>query len=286
MIPPVRILSDLHLGHRVSRIASVASLRPLIAGAGTVIFNGDTWQELARPFRERSAEMLEELRQLCAEEGAEPIFLSGNHDPGWTEGWVELAGGRILVTHGDAFFAEGSPWSRESFTRHDQVRELWERHRAAEGDPAARIALAREIAIVLRAAEYPKGKRLWQRALDAVRPPRRAFEMLRVWATQADAAADFAEKYFPKAQIVVKGHFHRSGIWWKRGKLIVNLGAFMNPCGAWWAEFDGSHFRCGRVEEGVDTRMGEVLGAWRLTGAAGHAQSFSGTTRPSPGFEG
>jgi hypothetical protein len=42
MSSPIRILSDLHLGHRVSRIASAESLRPLIAGAGTVIFNGDT----------------------------------------------------------------------------------------------------------------------------------------------------------------------------------------------------------------------------------------------------
>lgn len=265
MTPPVRILSDLHLGHRVSRIESVASLRPLIAGAGAVVFNGDTWQELARPFRERSAEMLEELRELCAEEGAEPVFLSGNHDPGWPgPGWVELAEGRILVTHGDAFFAEGSPWSRESFTRHEQVKALWDEHQAANGNPAARIALAREIALVLRAAEYPKGRQLWQRAMDAVSPPRRAFEMLRVWSMQAAAAADFAERYFPKAQIVVKGHFHRSGIWRKRGKLIVNLGAFMNPCRAYWADFDGSQFRCGRVDEGPECRMGDVSGVWRL----------------------
>ena len=265
MILPVRILSDLHLGHRVSRIQSVESQRPLIAGAGTVVFNGDTWQELARPFRERSAEMLEELKALCAGEGAEPVFLSGNHDPGWPgPGWVELAEGRILVTHGDAFFAEGSPWSRESFTRHEQVKALWEQHQAADGDPAARIALAREIAIVLRAAEYPKGRHLWQRALDAVRPPRRAFEMLRVWTMQAEAAADFAERYFPKAEIVVKGHFHRSGIWQKRGKLIVNLGAFMNPCPACWADFDGSQFRCGRVDEAGEYRMGAVSGVWRL----------------------
>ena len=53
MNEPVRILSDLHLGHRVSRIERTSALRPLIAGAGTVIFNGDTWQELAEPFRGR-----------------------------------------------------------------------------------------------------------------------------------------------------------------------------------------------------------------------------------------
>jgi len=262
---PVRILSDLHLGHRVSRITSVESLRPLIAGAGTVIFNGDTWQELAREFFERSAAMLRELKALCAEEGAEPIFLSGNHDPGWPgPGWVELAEGRILITHGDALFAEGSPWSREALTRQPQVSELWARHRAAAEDPVERIVLARKLAVALRAAEYPKGKRLWQRALDAVNPPRRAYEILRVWFRQADAAAEFAERYFPNAQIVVKGHFHRSGIWRRRGKLIVNLGAFMNPCPACWAEYDGQQFRCGRVGEGTEYRLGQVSGVWRL----------------------
>ncbi len=47
--------------------------------------------------------MLEELKSLCREEGAEAVFLPGNHDPGWSgPGWVELAGGRIVVTHGDA----------------------------------------------------------------------------------------------------------------------------------------------------------------------------------------
>jgi UDP-2,3-diacylglucosamine pyrophosphatase LpxH len=279
MTPPVRILSDLHLGHRVSRIASAESLRPLIAGAGTVIFNGDTWQELARQLRGRSAEMLDDLKRICAEEGAKPVFLSGNHDPGWPgPGWVELAGGKILITHGDALFPEGSPWSREALTRQEQVGELWKRYASVIDEPAERIALAREMALVLRAAEYPKGKRLWQRALDAVRPPRRAFEMLRVWATQADAAADFAERYFPRAEVVIKGHFHHSGIWRKRGRLVINLGAFMTPCRAMWAEYDGGLLRCGKVDErGPDYRLGQVTGAWRLaeTGWAGSAMPAS-----------
>ncbi|WP_193214399.1 metallophosphoesterase [Luteolibacter marinus] len=263
---PVRILSDLHLGHRVSRISDVESLRPLVSGVGTVIFNGDTWQELARPFRERSAAMLEELKAICAAEGTEVVFLSGNHDPGWPgPGWAELAAGRILVTHGDALFSDGSPWSREALLRQERVAKLWQRHQEAADDPAERIVLARKMALLLRAAEYPKGKRLWQRALDAINPPRRAFEMLRVWTTQADAAAAFAGQYFPQAEVVIKGHFHRPGIWHKRGRLIINLGAFMNPCPALWADYDGHFLRCGRVDErGPACRTGEVTGVWRL----------------------
>ncbi len=266
MKEPVSILCDLHLGHRVSRIVSVKSLRPLIAGAGTVIFNGDTWQELAGGFREKSAAMLEELRVICAEEGAEPVFLSGNHDPGWPgTGWVELAGGRILVTHGDALFAEGSPWSREALVRGDLIRELWEKHRAAAGDPAGRIVLAREMALALRAAGYPQGKKLRQRVMDAIRPPRRAWEMLRVWALQADAAAAFAERYFPRAEAIIIGHFHHTGIWRRGGRLIVNGGAFLNPCAAWWLEYRDGWLSCGRIDESVEPfRRGEVFGVWRF----------------------
>ena len=117
MKEPVRILSDLHLGHKLSRIERVSALRPLISGAATVVFNGDTWQQLAAPFHKRSASMLEELKALCAEEGVEAVFLSGNHDPGWPgKGWVELADGRIVITHGDALFFGGSPWKREVLT--------------------------------------------------------------------------------------------------------------------------------------------------------------------------
>ena len=89
--------------------------------------------------------------------------------------------------------------------------------------------------------------------------------MIRVWTTQADAAAAFAERYFPKAEIIIKGHFHRAGIWQKRGRLVINLGAFMNPCPALWADFDGHQLRCGRVDEsGPAYQLGQPLGVWRL----------------------
>ena len=88
-----------------------------------------------------------------------------------------------------------------------------------------------------------------------------------MWTQQADVAADFAARYFPKAQIVVKGHFHRTGIWYRQGKLVVNLGAFLPPCPAWWAEYEDGYFRCGKIEESADYRMGAVLGMWRLSPA-------------------
>lgn len=89
-------------------------------------------------------------------------------------------------------------------------------------------------------------------------------EILRVWARQADEAAGFAEIYFPKAEVVIIGHFHHHGIWNKRGKLVINTGAYLNPHHARWVEWRGGVLRCGRVEQGDDFRMAEAERVWRV----------------------
>lgn len=265
MREPVRILSDLHLGHRVSRITQVEALRPLIAGAGTIIFNGDTWQELAKPFRERSGKMLERLREICAEENADAVFLSGNHDPGWPgQGWIELNDGKIVVMHGDAVLFDGSPWSREAIHQREKIRQLWREHRAAENDIHERLRLAREIARNLVPPVYPKGKKIWHRAWEAVHPPRRAIEMLVAWLGMAGTAAAFAQHYFPQAEVFIFGHFHRPGMWRRGRKLILNTGAFLPPSPAYWVEWHNGWLSCGTIKESPSRyTFGKTLGRWR-----------------------
>jgi hypothetical protein len=53
---PVRVISDLNPGHQASRIFDVEKLRPLFRGAGTVLFNGDTWEGLSPPWKEKFCE--------------------------------------------------------------------------------------------------------------------------------------------------------------------------------------------------------------------------------------
>ena len=66
---PVRVLSDLHLGHSGCVIEKVAQLEPLIEGAQTVVFNGDTFEQMESRFRERSGAMLEELKMMPFADG-------------------------------------------------------------------------------------------------------------------------------------------------------------------------------------------------------------------------
>lgn len=263
---PVRILSDLHLGHKVSRIENVSALRPLISGAATVIFNGDTWQELARQFYVRSAEMLEELKKICHEEGAHPIFLAGNHDPGWSgRGWVELAEGRIVITHGDALLFGSSPWKREILLNSERVAELWNDHPDAPVEIGERLEVARKIARELCSVEHPTGRSFLARAFDAAIPPSRALKMLESWLFQGAAGAEFCDRYFPKAELLMIGHFHRVGSWQHGRRRIVNTGSFMSPGEAHWAEWKDGWLTRGRVTEARGAcRKGDTLETWRF----------------------
>jgi predicted phosphodiesterase len=266
MKEPIRIFSDLHLGHRVSRIERVAALRPLFEGAGTVVFNGDTWQEFEGPFHERSAAMLAELRSLCAELGVATVFLSGNHDPGWPgPGFLELAGGKIVATHGDTLFDAGSPWKREILADEPKVGNLWDRHPAAGRDIGERVALARRIARILCSVEYPLGRRFIQRAWDAVLPPQRALRMIECWWRRPQAGLRFLETYFPAAEVLVFGHFHLHGCWRRNGRLIIDSGSFVSPGRAHWLEWNQGWLLRGEVAEAPDEfRLGRRLGVWRI----------------------
>lgn len=266
MKEPVRIFSDLHLGHRISRIDKVAALRPLIAGAGTVVFNGDTWQELAREFHQQAAELLRELQALCAEEGAEAVFLSGNHDPGWPgPGWAELAGGRIIVTHGDAILFDGSPWKHEILRNPAAIRRLWDEHPLAASDPEERLRLTRKIARELPTKRHATGRKHWQRAWDAVNPPQRGLKMIQAWMTQGSCGGAFCERYFPQAEFLVIGHFHREGSWLRGGRRIINTGSFVNPGRADYVEWQDGWLKRGRIiEEPAACRLGATLDSWRL----------------------
>jgi predicted phosphodiesterase len=266
MRQPVRIFSDLHLGHAVSRIQDVSVLRGLIAGAGTVIFNGDTWQELASPFRGQAKVMLRALQALCTEEGADAIFLPGNHDPSWPgRGWVELADGRIIVMHGDALMHAGAPWKREVLSASGQVREIWARFPGATNDPVMRLEVAREVARELCSIEHPLGRHILQRTWDAVTPPVRALWMLHAWFTQGPMADAFFRRYFPAAELLVIGHFHRCGTWQHGGRTVINTGSFLDPGRAHWVEWEDGWLVQGEIDESPDAcSLGKRLRVWHF----------------------
>jgi hypothetical protein len=72
---PILILSDLHLGHRGSRIDDVSRLEALIQPFRTVIFNGDTSEVWYAADRPRGRKLTADLARLCHHVGCKAIFV-------------------------------------------------------------------------------------------------------------------------------------------------------------------------------------------------------------------
>ena len=263
---PVRIFSDLHLGHKASRIVDVEALRPLFRGAGTVVLNGDTWEELSAGWRDSSAAMLGGMQRVLSEEGCEVVFLPGNHDPGWPGcGWLELAGGKIVVSHGDALLWGGAPWKREVRAGRGEIERMWAEFPEAGWDGAARHELARRVARRFSNTTHCKGRSRFARLLDAVFPPSRLWEMVKAWAGQGRLAGEFCERYFPAAELIVYGHFHCAGVRRVGARTALNLGSFVVPGRAMWAEWDGVNLKYGNVfEKSEDWGLGGAEEGWKF----------------------
>jgi len=263
---PVRILSDLHLGHRGSRVESAEQLAPLLEGVGTLVSNGDTWEQLAIRFRERGRQLLDDWRGMMAERGVEFLALPGNHDPGSGEGgYLELQDGAVFVSHGDGVFAESAPWHRMVPKRRGEIAEAFRRAGKDVDDLDGRLRLAGEVARLLVTEKMRGSRAFLARCWDAAVPPDRAVRMILAWATFPDEAAAFLERYRPRARVFICGHFHRTGVWQRRDRLIVNTGSFRPPGQAWHVDLDGEWMSVGKiVEDGDRFRPGERVGLWRI----------------------
>lgn len=229
---PVLILSDLHLGHPASDVRCISQLRPLIQGAGTVIFNGDSWQELAIDLREESGKLLSDLKALCAELGAETLFLPGNHDPNISDQlYVELLGGKVAVFHGDVIFPEVSPWSTYYLAQQGKIDTLIKEELRADSSLEERYALAHKVVNAMKPVRKSlKGQPRWKYYTSMLFPPKRAWLLANVKRIAKKQTRIFSEQYFPHAEVVVFGHFHLPLSEKMGTKRIINTGAFMAGC--------------------------------------------------------
>lgn len=263
---PIRIFSDLHLGHSASRIQDAEALRPLVAGAGTVVFNGDTWEELAEPWRQQSAKMLEDLKQILNEEGCEALFLRGNHDPGWDgPAHLSLAEGKILITHGDALLRDASPWKHEILSGAATVEKIWDQFPDAAENLESRLEIARQIAIRLPSLHVPQSQSLLSRIIDAACPPQRALAILNAWFRQGTMGSSFCEVYAPQTEFLILGHFHRSAVHSSAGRTVINTGSFVVPGPASWVSWNGNTLSTGEITATHGNfALGSEARAWKL----------------------
>ena len=229
---PIRILSDIHLGHPASLVGDPADLTPLFDGISTLVFNGDTVEHRFRKDQEQARKNLETLRETCSKSGIIPIFINGNHDPDISAyNHLDLAEGAILVTHGDMLFHNIAPWSIESDVMQSAHREALEKiEEEAFHDFEKRLHANKcgSLALELHESNIPRGP--LARAATFLRecwPPWRPFQIFGHWAQVPGKAVDLARVFRSRARFIFIGHSHYSGIWKRGPRVIINTGSFL-----------------------------------------------------------
>ena len=266
-----RILSDLHYGDRASRIDRLAQLRPLIGESDALVLNGDTLDTRPGPAPAHTAACRGEVQAFVAAVGQPVTLLTGNHDPDFSqEHAVELAGGRVVVTHGDIVFEDIVPWGLDApLIRTRIAAALAALPPAERTDLQKRFAIWRQVAagIPQRHQSERNGLKYLVRFLaDTVWPPLRVVRILRAWRIYPPLVAELARTYWPHAKFIVVGHTHRPGVWRQPGGVtVINTGSFCPPLGGSAVDVTATRVVVRRIGlEAGEFRAREVLAEFPL----------------------
>ena len=229
---PIRIISDLHLGHPGGWLTDARQVGGVIEGAATVIFNGDIVESRWGEERMHAARHLDAMRALCEKCGAVPVFINGNHDPAISDiNHIDLAGGAVFATHGDVLFAGVSPWSQLGPLLTAAHEEALAKLNGDELESLEHLLHASKEASARLELFAPFANRVKPGTLALLRragwPPWRPLRILRVWAETPSLAAKFAVRHRPRARLILIGHTHRPGIWLRGPRAVINTGGFM-----------------------------------------------------------
>jgi UDP-2,3-diacylglucosamine pyrophosphatase LpxH len=266
---PIRIFSDLHLGHPGSRVSDVAQLRPLLEGARTVLFNGDTFELRKTSLVDAALAHRAALESLCSELGARPVFMTGNHDPQITEHHhFDLCGGAVFLTHGDVLYEDVSPWSKLIAEMHKILDQIREEYPADYRDDlelslkaVKRISAETVVRKVCKPGRLAKIKTLLMESW----PPKRPILILKSWARSHHLAHALRDKFRPQAKFIVFGHTHRAVVHQAGGKVAINTGAFQPMSKSLVVRIDDGRLRVDEVvERGGEFRFGRNRGEWDL----------------------
>jgi len=244
MTDPLRIISDLHLGHPASLIEDSTDLAPLLKGIGTLVFNGDTYETRYVQEREAGQKLLGDLRDLCKTTGVNPVFIGGNHDPSISPlCHLDLAGGAVLVTHGDMLFHDISPWSFEA----DLMRDAHTQALQALGEDAfhdfeKRLYANKQASLAMELLSVKLHRGPLARLIILLKecwPPSRPWRILKVWRDTPALAEALARVFRPRSRFLIVGHTHLQGIWRRGPRVVINTGSFTPPLGRFAVDLDG-----------------------------------------------
>lgn len=224
---------------------SLDSLLPLLDGTDALLLNGDTLDTRHGGSAERTARLRAEVLTFFSNQGIPVTLLSGNHDPdiGSTH-FLDLADGRVLLTHGDIVFDDIVPWSRDAADVRAALAEEFKALPEGEREKLEpRLRAYRRAALRIpqrHQAETSRLKHALGYLCDTVWPPLRFARILRAWSATPGLADATLARHRPQARFLVMGHTHRAGVWEQaRGTAVVNTGSYCHPFGAAAVDLDG-----------------------------------------------
>jgi len=276
---PTLILSDLHLGHRASRIKDPEQLAPLLGGSSSIIFNGDTAEMRHATDRPVGRKFAAELARICHQQGKKAFFVNGNHDPTVSNiNHLDLHQGAVLVTHGDILFLGLAPWSRVAKHYRTKHRQILDNLGPEDfTDFEKRLRAAKRTTIELQmiepalTSERLPGLRLFIRQFW---PPFRPLMIVKAWWETPGLAANLGRVFRPQARFIFVGHTHFPGAWKVDPRIVINTGGFVPPFRACVAIIDSNKIELRQV---VSYKREFVLGK-RIAGYA------IDPLRPTDGF--
>jgi predicted phosphodiesterase len=267
----VRILSDLHFGDHASRVDELTQLNPLLDGVAHLVLNGDTLDTRPGPRPAFTAECRAAVTAFFPARVPQTTYLTGNHDADFSpEHRLDLADGRVFVTHGDIFFDDIVPWSHDAaFIGRRLAEEFHALPREFHDQLDHRLALYRRVAAAIpqrHQSERHKLKYVLHYLADTIWPPLRIVRVLRAWRHAPGLAAEVARRHRPSARFVVKGHTHRPGVWrMPDGVTVINTGSFCPPLGGSCVDVTTDTVAVRRIElRAGEFHAGETLGMFRL----------------------
>ena len=225
----VRFVSDLHLGHERCEAPAIEHLtEKLVQGCDMLVLVGDTAETRKCDWQERGKQQREALRRACRAKGIQIIEIAGNHDPDIAPLLIRFWGGRVVAMHGHALYKEVAPWSWEYLHFKKECHHLISRYPDCDTDLESRLELSRAMCQLTPPILRRKGIRnkYLRGLLHCFWPPQRPLNIIRCWLSCGKRANRFAECFFPEAETLVLGHFHRSGHWRFGNRHIYNTGAW------------------------------------------------------------
>ena len=268
----IRIISDLHWGHKASLIKDPNSLEPLLSEADTVIFNGDTLEQkfADSPAHKKSPlPSIDQLLECLQRWDTRPYFITGNHDPKVSPcHYAELNDGNILITHGDAIFDAIAPWSQNAGLLQEVATEEIARLRL-NGD----IAFYDFLTAIKRACveEHDRLRdydpSVWGKIQIFVRqawPPTRVLKILESWKAAPRKAIEMAARFDLSPKFLIIGHTHKPAVDLIGSTTVINTGSFFPWPGATAVDLLPDKVVVRAIRKGRDRfSLGRVIGEFK-----------------------